>query len=131
MPSMPRVFSRAVADGGKHAGRAEHHIGQIIIIANTGQHYVGTLSRFGRAFGDTDGQAGIGRLPSRGAGRSAVEDGQIMPSRANMPRNRTAHYAKAKEGDFAGCAHAPACVASLSAKQGFHRCLLWVTARAQ
>jgi hypothetical protein len=96
---------RAVADSGEDAGRPQHDIGQVIVVADTGQHHVRAFGCFGRAGRDPHGKAGVGFLPARGAFRAAVVDGQAVSGLADVPRNRAAHHAQPQKRYVARCGH--------------------------
>jgi hypothetical protein len=95
----------ALAQSGKYALRAEHDIGQIVVIADACQHDIGIFCGIGGASGDSAGQSRVGLLPFFHPRVRAVEDGQAMPCLADMPGNRPAHHAKADEGYCGGFVH--------------------------
>jgi hypothetical protein len=103
------VWSISTAPGrrrGKGALRAEHHIGQVIVVAHAGDHRVGALGGFGRAGGHARGQAGVGGHPGLAPGIAAVEDGQAVAGLAQMAGDGPAHGAKADAGDGEWFGHA-------------------------
>jgi hypothetical protein len=97
---------RAGAQAGKGALRAEHHIGQVIVVAHAGDHRVGALGGFGRAAGHARGQAGVGGQPGFAPGIAAVEHGEAVAGLAQVAGDGPAHGAKADAGDGEWFGHA-------------------------
>ena len=96
-----------MADRRENAGRAEHHIGEVIVIADAGQHHVSPIGGFGRTVRYAGREARVRFLPALRPVGAAVVNRQAMSGLADVPRDRAAHHAKAQERNVEGRGHKP------------------------
>ena len=97
---------RARSERGERAVRSKRHGAQIVVIADTGEHELGAVGRFGR------GACGVAAEPREESvrfGAAAVEHHEVMaPAGGEMAGHGKAHHPEADKGDFAHDAISPA-----------------------
>ena len=90
----------------KDAVGREHDIGQIIVIANAGDHHLGIFGCGGGAVRLGHGDVGVGIAPFRQPVGGAAVDCHRVAGMGQMTRDRPTHHAKANDGNAArdgGC----------------------------
>ena len=86
---------------GEDPARAEHAIGQIIVVAHAGDHDIGVFRPVGGAVGHGNRELRMRLAPFVDAGGAAVVEGEVMAGIAKMAGNRPSHHAKANNADAA------------------------------
>lgn len=84
---------------GERAIIAQHDVGNVIIIAEAGEHHVLVRSSFcrSRSDGDCHGFVRQFRLPCLCTGEGAIVSGDAVASAGEVSGHRRAHHAKAQE----------------------------------